>query len=309
MNKSDKPKYSVSPEKGLLIYFGFLLGGIVGGSVATSAFSLWVLGGDLEFVQKILANIIEYPEYFHQFMCLNTLSLVCTLLLPSLLFLKLFDSRIEELQLNSLKPIHYVFFIQMAGLLIFTVQPIVGWSGELNKMIVLPDSLHFVEVFAANTDAKYEEMATLIKDMSTQKDLFLLILFICVAPAVIEELVFRGILQNLLNSVTSNKHSAVWIAAILFSLMHLSLYGFLPRVLLGALLGYLYIYSGKFIIPVVAHFINNLLVVLILFYASEQEQQLENPPLQFAVLGTIAFVLVGYYYIRISTYTIKRMDE
>lgn len=309
MNKSDKPNYSISPQKGLMIYFFFLLGGMIGGSVATSAISLWILGGDLDFVQKVLSNIMEYPEYFHQMMCLNTLSLVFALLLPSLLFLKLFDIRIEEFRLNSLKPIHYLLFVQMAGLLIFTAQPIVGWSGELNKMIVLPESLHFIEVFAANTDAKYEEMATLIKDMSTQKDLFLLILFICVVPAIIEELVFRGVLQNLLGLVIKNKHLAVWIAAMLFSLMHLSLYGFLPRMLLGALLGYLYLYSGKFLIAVVAHFINNLLVVMVLFYAPMQEQELENPPLQFAVLATIAFVLVGYYYIRISTYKAKEVNE
>lgn len=297
------PKYSVSPQKGLMIYFLFLLGGIIGGSVAASGLAILIFGGGLEFSQSVLADIGAYPQYFHHVMCLNTLSLIFALLLPSLLFLKLFDVRIIGFNLNSTKPIQYLLFIQLTALIVFTVQPIVGLSGELNKMLVLPEVLHFIEEFAARTDEQYKGMYVIIQDMSSQKDLILLILFICLAPALIEELVFRGIIQNLLKLILPNKHLAVWIAALLFSLMHLSLYGFLPRLLLGGLLGYVYLYSGKFLIAVIAHFINNLLVVLVLFYAPAQEQTLEHPPLQFTILASISFVLVGYYFIRLSNNT------
>ena len=59
-----------------------------------------------------------------------------------------------------------------------------------------------------------------------------------------------------------NKHLAVWIVAFVFSTLHFQFYGFVPRMLLGAIFGYAYLWSGSLWVPVIAHAYNNSSVVV-----------------------------------------------
>lgn len=106
-------------------------------------------------------------------------------------------------------------------------------------------------------------------------------LIIAVTAGVCEEFLFRGGLQNLLQEWfagrhlssplksrrtgsspnmterSASPHAAVWIAAIVFSAVHTDIAGFLPRCLLGAILGYAYFYSESIWVPVILHIANN----------------------------------------------------
>jgi membrane protease YdiL (CAAX protease family) len=88
---------------------------------------------------------------------------------------------------------------------------------------------------------------------------------IAVLPAVGEELLFRGVIQKLFSKITRSHHWGIWISAILFSALHLQFYGFIPRLLLGAMFGYLLVWSGSLWLPILAHFINNAAAVTALF--------------------------------------------
>jgi membrane protease YdiL (CAAX protease family) len=68
---------------------------------------------------------------------------------------------------------------------------------------------------------------------------------------------FRGLLQRLLKEWLGNIHFAIFMAAFLFSAMHMQFYGFFPRMLLGIMFGYLFYWSGSLWVPICAHFINN----------------------------------------------------
>jgi len=72
-------------------------------------------------------------------------------------------------------------------------------------------------------------------------------------------------LQPQLQRATNNIHVAIWISAFLFSSLHMQFFGFVPRLFLGALFGYLYYWSGNLIVPMVAHFINNGFSVIMLY--------------------------------------------
>jgi membrane protease YdiL (CAAX protease family) len=87
---------------------------------------------------------------------------------------------------------------------------------------------------------------------------------IALVAAVSEEFFFRGALQRIIGLRVRNRHTAVWLTAFLFSAFHLQFYGFLPRMLLGVFLGYLLVWSGTVWLPVLAHFVNNALVLLFL---------------------------------------------
>ena len=91
------------------------------------------------------------------------------------------------------------------------------------------------------------------------------VLMIAFLPALAEEILFRGALAGLLKDWTKNVHIAVLVSSLVFAAIHLQFYGFLPRFLLGMVLGYLFFWSGSIWLPVVAHFTNNFLSVFIEF--------------------------------------------
>ncbi|HTF58197.1 MAG TPA: CPBP family intramembrane glutamic endopeptidase [Planctomycetota bacterium] len=87
------------------------------------------------------------------------------------------------------------------------------------------------------------------------------ILIICVQPAVIEELAFRGIIQTTLQEVMGTVE-AVIVTAVAFSIMHWNLAILVPFILIGSYFGWLRQRSGSLFPAMVAHFLHNLLVVL-----------------------------------------------
>ncbi|MBD5232268.1 MAG: CPBP family intramembrane metalloprotease [Bacteroidales bacterium] len=78
-----------------------------------------------------------------------------------------------------------------------------------------------------------------------------------------EELCFRGTMQRVIASGGIGGHAAVWITAVIFSLLHFQFFGFLPRVLLGAFFGYLFLMTGSIYIAATAHALNNSLYVVV----------------------------------------------
>ena len=113
---------------------------------------------------------------------------------------------------------------------------------------------------------KMEDQAQIFSEVflntATIQGLIINILLIGVLAAVGEEIFFRGLLQNLFLKGTGNAHVAIWISAFLFSFIHFQFFGFFPRMLLGAMIGYLFYWSGSLWAAILAHFINNAVSVV-----------------------------------------------
>ena len=142
--------------------------------------------------------------------------------------------------------------------------PAVNWLKSLNDMVVLPHFMSGVELWMQQMEHQSELLTEKFLSVSSYSALALNLLVMAAIPALGEELFFRGILQTVLGEKL-NRHLAVWITAFIFSAIHLQFYGFLPRFLLGAALGYLFLFSGSIWASIVAHFINNALAVLLFF--------------------------------------------
>ena len=99
--------------------------------------------------------------------------------------------------------------------------------------------------------------------MPTVIDLAVNLILIAIIPALAEELLFRGCVQQVMKEWFRNVHVAIWVTAFIFSFIHFEFYGFLPRLLLGAMLGYLFYWSGSLWVPIIAHTLNNGLQVLL----------------------------------------------
>jgi uncharacterized protein len=91
------------------------------------------------------------------------------------------------------------------------------------------------------------------------------LLIVAIVPGIVEEIFFRGVLQKLLNEGFKNKHVAITISAVLFSAMHMEFLGFIPRFLMGLMLGYLFDWSKNIWVNITAHALNNGISVIAYF--------------------------------------------
>lgn len=142
------------------------------------------------------------------------------------------------------------------GILIILVSfPLSQLTYWLNQQIPLPEWMSGIEDQANGT-------ILALLQMESPWILLYNLLVIAVLPAIGEELLFRGLLQQQLAKRFLRPQLAVWIAALIFSAFHLQFAGFLPRLLLGALLGYLLLWTHSLWIPIAGHFVFNGVQVL-----------------------------------------------
>ena len=139
----------------------------------------------------------------------------------------------------------------LSGILLILVSiPLVLFLYQVNKALPLPESFQLME------DQTNDAIKGLLQ-MDSLLELLANLTLIALLPAIGEELVFRGVVQQQLLRRISQPWVALVLTAIIFSFIHFQFEGFLPRLLLGLLLGWLYWRTGNFWVPVIAHFANN----------------------------------------------------
>lgn len=141
--------------------------------------------------------------------------------------------------------------------------PFINLLSWLNQQIVLPASLSEIEKMMQSSEAQIAILTEKMLNVHSLDALLFNVFLVAVVPALGEELFFRGTIQRLLSD-WKGALFAIWITAFVFSAIHMQFYGFLPRMLLGAFLGYLLLWSGSLWLPIIAHFVNN--SVAVVFY-------------------------------------------
>ena len=156
-------------------------------------------------------------------------------------------------------------------LVLLASEPIVAYSGILNEGMNLPDFLAGVESWMAEMEEKAMELTETFLNVTTLGGLSVNLLMIALIPGIGEELFFRGLLQPLFHKWFKNTHVAVIFTAVLFSALHMQFYGFLPRMLLGIVFGYLFVWTKNMWYPILAHAIHNSIPVIGYYlYASDK---------------------------------------
>ena len=177
--------------------------------------------------------------------------------------------------------------------------PVVEW----NQSIKLPSFLGGLEESLRSMEQNLEELTKYMTQFNSVGQLLFGMLIIAVIPAIGEELVFRGLVQNHLFRITKNVHVAIWVAAFLFGAMHMQFYGMFARMMLGAMFGYLYYFSGSLFYPMLAHFVNNGVAVLAVYMYNKGElnYNIESPealPWHQVLISTVVFILLFFAFIR-----------
>lgn len=217
-----------------------------------------------------------YPDSLDVMRIAQVVQVTFTLLVPAIACAVLFHEKpMEYLKIN--KPINLKVLIYSV-VLIITIQPFISFTGYYNRMIELPESLATLnELMKTLEDTASAFFDKLLADRSFHM-IMINLFVIAVVAGITEEFFFRGSMQQIFKKIVHNRHVAVWITAFIFSFIHFQFYGFIPRMLLGALLGYIFLWSGNLWIAVIVHTLNNAIAVgmYYLFHGTPSFQKIEN---------------------------------
>lgn len=226
-----------------------------------------IYGVSLLKVQELLTDSSD-PKAIPVLKFIQTFSTIGTFIIPAVAIAFLFDRKpMKFLSISKKINLSTALLIIIAMVLAL---PLINYLGELNSRMSLPDFLSDLEKWMKKSEDNAAELTKRLLEMHSVSDMLFNVFMIALLPAVGEELLFRGIIQRLLSDWAKNIHIAIWISAILFSAMHMQFYGFIPRMLLGALLGYLLAWSGSLWLPIIAHFVNNAAAVILMYLFSEK---------------------------------------
>jgi membrane protease YdiL (CAAX protease family) len=198
---------------------------------------------------------------------LQVIQSVGTFFFPALLLAWLFTGNsYTYLQINT--RINSYSLVIVIFSILFAI-PIINFTGYLNSLVTLPDSMGGIENKIRELEHEASELMKSFLNVPSTGGYLINLMIIAVLPAICEEFLFRGIFQRLFIEWTGNKHIGIIIAATIFSFFHMQFLGFIPRFLLGIYFGYLLVWSGSLWLPIAAHFINNAFAVTFYHFANQ----------------------------------------
>ena len=292
-------------QKPLLSYpsqFAILIG-LMGAFLIVSALLIPVLGSFLMHIpsSQVLKQLTQ-PQYADASRVLNTLASLLAFMLPAFILAKLLSKNpFSQLGFNSVFNARQFFLLIV---ITFVSMVLSGAMGELNEWIPIPAKWYAkAKEMEESNKASMMVMAT----MKNQADYLISLVVLAMAPAIFEEVLFRGGFQQVLIGWTNNKWSGILITSILFSAFHFSYFGFLPRVALGIVLGLIYYESKNIWFNILLHFLNNAMIVTQLYIVSKQGKSItktmdESMPIWWGAIALLILVLLFNAFKKESTF-------
>lgn len=284
-----------SPWLILLCLLAFMMLGMILGSILVNGLAhlqgmngLTFLGNMDEDSPLQQRNMARWANLFPHLFAFTFSSLAC-----AWLFFR--KAWLQKLQLTRIPG---WAFIAGGILFVLSIFPVAQTAYWLNQQLPLPTWMKDMERSA-------NELVKILLHMDSPAELLLNLLTVGVVAAIGEELVFRGIVQQQLAKMLGNPILSIWVTAIIFSAIHMQFVGFLPRMILGAGLGYLFYWSRSLWMPIIVHFLFNSLQVIAYYVLGEKadqfapDQAIDTPNWLGGVLGLGVLLAVGYYLSRL----------
>ena len=159
-------------------------------------------------------------------------------------------------------------YILIGAALMFVSLPVTNQLTAWNEAMNFGSAFERLEEYMKTLEEAAQAATEKMLKANNIGGLLFNLLIIALIPAVGEELTFRGVLQQGLTR-RMNPHVAIILSAAIFSFIHFQFYGFLPRMFLGILLGYMFYVSGSLWTSIVMHFVNNGTAV-VLYYLNDK---------------------------------------
>lgn len=242
---------------------GILFGLLLGGMLLAQVLAFLIMLPFLDFGNLDLNNPLNFqdPSTINALKAGQFIATIFSFIVPAWLFCLITRQPLFQFTGFSKNP-GWKNAMLVPLLVVFSL-PLIAWTAEVNKLLPLPEFLLSLEKDA-------EELTRVFLKSDGPFDLFINIMVVAVAASISEEVFFRGCLQKAFHGWTKNVHVAVWVTAIFFSAFHLQFHGFIPRMLLGGVMGYLFAWSGSLWVPILAHFINNGLGVAVNYLVQKE---------------------------------------
>lgn len=250
---------------------------LICGLCLVSVLAFTLIGGFimLVFFGMDIYDFYDYsnPNTINALKLFQLLSSVGLFIVPPIVYMLIVRKSIfKGLSLNKTGVVSGWFVVVV---LMFVCTPFLSLVVELNEKLQMPGFLAELEIWMKASEESAAELTKAFLSYKGVGNLLFTLLVVAVVPGIGEELLFRGVLQKTFINWTKNPHWGIWIAAILFSALHMQFYGFIPRMLLGALFGYLFYWSGSLWLPILGHFINNGSVVVLSYFYPEMIENAE----------------------------------
>jgi len=258
------------------------------GSILIAALGSNLLGVSLLQVPDALNR----PQNANISRLLNTLATLIAFLIPAFVFAKIISKQpFSWLGFNkkiNAKQLLMVVLITFAGMVLS------GSLGMLNQQIPLSEGLLKQAQQLENT---YKNAMMNMAHMTNFTDYLLAMLVMALAPAIFEEVLFRGSFQQVFVGWTKNAWAGIIITSILFSAIHFSFFGFLPRIALGLILGLIFFYTNNLWLSILLHFLNNGFVVTQLYILTAQGKSIdkvmdETMPIWWGIIALVILVVL-----------------
>lgn len=249
---SDDQKFNINSKSifaQLLIFLGTSL---LCFSLFAGAAQLWLTRSiGAENSAEFLLHPLQNLQYVNAFKWMQLISSVGMFGISAVLFSFLKNANgFVYLQMNKLPK--FDMGSMVIPIVIFSL-PIIAIMYYYNQQI------HFgsLDKWLREVELQNGEITKAMLSSTTLLGLVFNLIVVAIVPGIVEELFFRGILQNLLHESLKNKHIAIWFTALIFSAVHMEFLGFFPRMMMGAMLGYMYMWSGNIWVNIFAHVLNN----------------------------------------------------
>ena len=264
--------------------------------------SLWSLPIIFMFLSSAVIEVdTDLPfEIFDRKVMLLSNSLALVLL--ALPYIAIRNNKNYNMNFNKVSLGSLIFVFLLTFLFVIVNSPVVVW----NKSIVFPELLSSFESWAKLKESQLEKLTIYLVSFESFSEYLIGIIAIALIPGFFEEFLFRGIIQKNINLVSKNHHLAIWLSAFIFSAIHMQFYGFFPRLLMGALFGYLFYWSGSIFYAVAAHAFNNFFSLTIWystqlgFFGEEYKLGVNDPPDLpiIVILLSLSLFLIVLYFVR-----------
>ena len=250
-----------SPLYQLFVSLMIIMGVGITLSVMLVLAGMLIFGSDLTVLEKsgtaLSNNNLGFLRYL---LIIQDISL---LIIPSVIILLMMKpepaGRLNELKIPQLKEVGLIV------ILAFCIFPVTSFTGQINSAMHLPQWLSGVEKWMAEKENHADSILNQVLASPTFSIMLLNLFIIAILPAIGEELFFRGVLQKIFSKLFKSGHIAIWFTAFIFSTIHFQFFGFIPRFILGLVFGYLFFWSGTLWLPVISHFVNNAVPVIMTF--------------------------------------------
>ncbi|MDX2197267.1 MAG: type II CAAX endopeptidase family protein [Cytophagales bacterium] len=213
----------------------------------------------------------------------------------------LFIHQYKTIVVPIFKNIPNEIFIFSAGLLVVVSMPLNAWIADVNMTMNLPEWMQVFESWAQDKEEQLKVLTEFLTNFDGNAQFGIGLIVIALIPAIGEELVFRGVILTCLVNSMQRRHSAIWLTAIIFSAIHMQFYGFVPRMLLGAMFGYLYLWSQNLIPPIFAHFVNNGFTLYLIHLKNQDKLKMDietskDMPWYVIAFSAVSVIIIMLYY-------------